>query len=228
MTVSHTQPPLVIFDAQQTPTPRWWTLTWFLWAAFVAGAVLLCDRDGYSACGWLAVGVIVGTCGWRLVGFFSPAVFAWHERFSSDPEIDARLAQLEHNDRFVNDGFLSAEYEELLIANSLPTFFPPLAGFLVGIPLGSLGGTLCALDPTVTTTASLGAIYGMLFGAVGISTIAAVSLAYFGSPNSALSRNFQFRARMKVLFSPFTVFPVSCLCVKYLIARSKRTVASAA
>ena len=96
---------------------------------------------------------------------------------------------------------------------------PPMCGLFHGALLGGIGGALCKLDPTLDITASQGALYGVLFGMVGIAFLAAVIFAVMipGDKTQPLTSRMARRALM--LVSPLFVFPIVWYCVKWMVKR---------
>ena len=191
---------------------------WSLWAVTVATIVLARDNNWITAGGWLLTGLMIGMCTWRVLGLLSPAVFAWHERYSSIPEIDARLSNLEFNGQTSSD-----EYEQLFVAGATPTYVPPIMGLFLGTLIGSCVGAAC--PPFQSATASLNAA---LCAVPGIGLISAVTAAYLACSlelGALVPRTVRIKSRLKLLAAPLTVFPVACVCVRYIVARCRRNAA---
>ncbi|HEY2414777.1 MAG TPA: hypothetical protein VGI40_21205 [Pirellulaceae bacterium] len=213
---------------------RWLLIVWTVWGGIIASLVGWFDRNLYAALAWLAVGIVIGSLGSKLVEGLGLKVFDWCHGFWKDRDRDKRMDELlmrmlesaeatgvsgdeQHLDldeqrlELMRAAPEWAEFERLGEEDSLGAFLgmPVFVGLVHGSLLGGIAGALSPLDPSVRLPAWQGAVLGILVGIVAVSFLAAIIFAVYVPMPQRLSLSTRLARRIVIAVSPLFVVPIA-------------------
>ena len=191
---------------------------WTAWGVIIGAVVLWLDHDPILAAIWSIGGIVIGTCAPKFFRPLAAPIFDWYHNVAFDLEREQRLIEL-----VIAEETDSEEFKRLSNGETwaMCSACPPMAGLFHGILLGGIGGAFCPLDRTFNISASQGALFGIMLGAIGISFLAAIVFAIMLPSDKTQPMQVRLGRRAWMVASPLFVFPVAWHCFKWMLKKSR-------
>ena len=182
--------------------------------------ILALDQQPWPAAFWAVGGPVIGFFGMRVLRTFSTPLAEWYRGRNDGRSRLDRMATLLMEGKTESEEFQRLSAEDTFLAC---VAVPPLFGLFYGIPLGAIGGALCALDRDLGIPASVTAALGMIIGYVYLSGIAALTCACVVSLDGALPFRVRMVRRGLLLISPLLMIPAVLHCLHSVMRRRPST-----